>query len=213
MRFLEPLKNLSTCCVPNLLSLIFPRRCLHCQQKADHHLCVSCRDLLQPDLSQNAPFPYFGPAQSILKMFCSGKMPGLAPAMAGWMVAHLIAQGKPLPDVVIPVPERLLHAFRVGYCPAHLLATHISRYFGAACSNPLKWKTLRLRQERLSSQERKTLPLTALQWKRNPPSLAYKNILIVDVAQITGTTLARMRSKLKETFPKNIETITFCYDY
>jgi len=165
---------------------------------------------MQPDVNLAAPFEEYGPAKTLLHLFQSGRMPGLAPALAGWMIWHTISSGKPIPDFVIPVPQKFFRSWRIGYHPARLLAQEIARAFNASLICPLKWRTLRPRQSLLTDEERKKLPLSAIVWQKKTALLSGKKILVVDDCMVTGATLSRISTRLREAFPSEIFSAVFC---
>ncbi|MGE3954742.1 MAG: hypothetical protein AB7F31_06130 [Parachlamydiales bacterium] len=110
-----------------ILSLLFPRECLHCHQPIRrHHLCPDCQGLLTPLPTQNRcwrcfaerpckrcrdslfarrafSFPDYGPIRSLIGAL--PYQPHLAKGCAAYLALHLAALKFPTPTLIVPAPS------------------------------------------------------------------------------------------------------------
>jgi predicted amidophosphoribosyltransferase len=150
-----------------------------------------------------------GPAADLVCHFRNHASPGLAKTMAAFMVVQWDHLQWPLPDLIIPVAQSLVHRLVRGHSTSLMLSIEI----GALLQRPVK-QLLRRRiadysQEGLSLEQRRLLNKGAFTWKKRE-YLSGKTLLLIDDFHVTGTTLKRCAEVLQEGFPKKIYALTFC---
>jgi ComF family protein len=193
--------------VKRFLEILFPPFCWHCEEAAvfPHPLCDSCVKLLDvlPPSSPLATFEGQGPAWTLIKALKSGKAPRLAQGLAGYMVLQYLKNNFPLPDLIVPVPQSLPRALKVGYNPSLLLAQHLGKALDRPVVQLLKRKRQLVCQMRVDREHRYRLSAENFQWKKRI-SFAEKTLLLVDDVMGTGATLRACAQRLNEGFPLKI---------
>ncbi len=120
-----------------IIGLLSPALCVACRSPADRArpLCDGCVFELnseEPVWGDPPPglagcttaFRHEGTARGLLHAFKFGRMPSLAPLLAGYMVDSLPTIGRGL--TVVPVPAAWVRKLSRGYDPAALLACEVA---------------------------------------------------------------------------------------
>lgn len=193
--------------IKNLLEIIFPPICWHCEDPAafSHPLCESCLKLLDilPPSDPLITFEGQGPAWTLIKALKSGRAPRLAEGIAGYMALQYLKNDFPLPDLIVPVPQALFRSLQVSYNPSLLLAHHLGKTLDRPVIQLLKRKRQLVCQMRVNREQRYRLSVENFQWKKRVP-IAEKTILLVDDIMGTGATLRACAQRLYEGFPLKI---------
>jgi len=198
--------------VNRVLEWIFPPFCRHCDEPVplSQPLCSSCVELLTflPPADPLVTFEGQGPAWTLMKDLKSGKAPGLAKGLAGYMALHYLKNNFPLPDFIVPVPQSLHRSLQIGYNPSFLLAQHLGQTFDRPVLQLLKRKRQLYCQMNVDREKRLLLPAENFDWKKNV-SIAEKTVLLVDDIVGTGATLRACAQRLYEGFPLKIIKTAF----
>lgn len=193
--------------IKRFLELIFPPFCWHCEEPSafPHPLCDSCLKLLDvlPSSTPLITFEGQGPAWTLIKALKSGKAPRLAQGLAGYMALQYLKSHLPLPDFIVPVPQSLPRALKVGYNPSLFLAEHLGKALDRPVVQLLKRKRQLVCQMRVDRERRYRLSVENFQWRKKIP-IAEKTILLVDDVMGTGATLRACAQRLNEGFPLKI---------
>ncbi|HEX2579527.1 MAG TPA: hypothetical protein VHK67_03895 [Rhabdochlamydiaceae bacterium] len=173
-------------------------------------LCSSCVELLGflPPSDPLVTFEGQGPAWTLMKALKSGKAPGLAKGLAGYMALHYLKSNFPLPDLIVPVPQSLHRSLQVGYSPSLLLAQHLGRTIDRPVLQLLKRKKQLYCQMNVDREKRLLLSAENFVWKKNV-TIAEKTVLLVDDIVGTGATLRACAQRLYEGFPFKIINTAF----
>jgi predicted amidophosphoribosyltransferase len=187
----------------SILKAMLPPLCVTCREPCGEGalLCRRCIGELNgerpvwgdppPGLAEAvASFRHEGAARDLLQAFKFGRMPGLAPLMAGYMSEHVEALHSACTVVAVP-PSRFRHRLR-GFDPAGLLAAEVCRIAGAGlpASGVIRRRGNgrqrgRGREERLASP-----PLIEPVGRVDGP------VLLIDDVITTGATVAACASAL-----------------
>jgi len=198
--------------IAKCLEWIFPPFCWHCNEpvQLSQPLCTSCIQLLTflPPADPLVTFEGQGPAWTLIKALKSGKAPGLAKGLAGYMALHYLKSNLPLPDFIVPVPQSLYRSLKIGYNPSLLLAQHLSQTLDRPVLQLLKRRRQLYCQMNVDRERRLMLSADDFAWKREAP-IAKKTLLLVDDVVGTGATLRACAQRLYEGFPLKIIKIGF----
>ncbi len=205
-----------------LLRLLFPPLCLHCQKTTGalrKRLCPACLELLEllspeercpPFLKKTAAaFAYFGPAASLVRELKYRHRPYLAKDAAAFMLLQLHELGWDPPDLIVPVPQSLMHGLVRGYHPTLLIAQALGGMLERPVANLLKRRLGIPSQTGLDEAQRRALPLDSFLWKKYR-DISDQKILLIDDVMTTGTTLHRCAAVLQQGFPISIHALAFC---
>lgn len=206
----------------HLKNFIFPSLCLHCREGTEGQvLCRSCLTLLDllPYAAEDvknkhameaaSAFERRGPAADLVRHFRGYASPGLAKTMAAFMVIQWDHLHWPVPDLIVPVAQSLVHRLVRGHSTSLMLSVEIGALLQRPVKQLLKRRIADYSQEGLSVEQRRLLNKGAFSWKKRD-DLSGKTILLIDDFHVTGTTLKRCAEVLQEGFPKKIYALTFC---
>jgi ComF family protein len=144
-----------------------------------------------------------GPAWTLVKALKSGKAPGLAKGLAGYMAMQLLNSSHQIPDLIVPVPQSVFRSLQIGYNPAHLLAVHLGKILDRPVDSLLKRSLQLLRQTQLPADQRRRLSASQFHWRKRI-ALHEKTVLLVDDLIGTGATFRCCTQRLSEAFPLKI---------
>jgi predicted amidophosphoribosyltransferase len=150
-----------------------------------------------------AGFHHEGTARDLLRAFKFGKMPGLAPLMAGYMAEHV---GGILPGAtVVAVPPSRLRLRLRGFDPALLLARNVCRVAGTAPPVPgVIRRTGAGRQRGRGREERLSAPPLI-----EPVVGIAGPIVLIDDVITTGATIAACAAALKRCGAGPVTALSF----
>jgi predicted amidophosphoribosyltransferase len=137
-----------------------------------------------------ASFRHEGVARDLLRAFKFGRMPGLAPLMAGYMAEHV----QPLPAgdwTVVAVPPSGFRQRLRGFDPAGSLASQVCRITGTRPATKVIRRTGHGRQRGRGREERVARPPVI-----EPVGEVDGPILLIDDVITTGATVAACASAL-----------------
>ncbi len=206
-----------------LKRFIYPSMCLHCREGTEGHvLCRSCLSLL--DLLPHAAvevkkkhvmevastFERCGPAADLVRDFRNYGSRGLAKTMAAFMVVQWDHLQWPLPDLIVPVAQSLVHRLMRGHSTSLMLSEEMGAFLNRPVKQLLRRRSADYSQEGLNLEQRRLLNKGAFRWKKRE-DISGKTVLLIDDFHVTGTTLKRCAEVLQEGFPKKIYALTFCF--
>ena len=206
----------------HLKNFVFPSLCLHCREGTEGQvLCRSCLTLLdllpqaaveekkKHAMEAASTFERRGPAADLVRHFRNHGGHGLAKTMAAFMVVQWDHLQWPLPDLIVPVAQSLVHRLVRGRSTSLMLSEEIGVLLNRPVKQLLRRRIADYSQEGLSLEQRRLLNKRAFSWKKRD-DLSGKTILLIDDFHVTGTTLKRCAEVLQEGFPKKIYALTFC---
>lgn len=207
-----------------LKRFVYPSQCLHCKEGTEGQiLCVGCLtllDFLPPShfdqrahkihkIETASAFERRGPATDMVRDFRSHGGRGLAKTMAAFMVVQWGHLHWPLPDLIVPVAQSLVHCLVRGFSTSLLLSEEVGALLNRPVKRLLKRRIADFSQEGLSVEQRRLLNKGAFSWRKRE-DISGKTVFLVDDLHVTGTTLRRCAEVLQEGFPKKIYALTFC---
>jgi predicted amidophosphoribosyltransferase len=200
----------------SILNAFCPPACVACRSPCDGAawLCADCVH----ELNAEAPlwgdpppgvdqvisgFDHEGPARNLLRAFKFGRMPGLAPLMAGYMAEHL--DGLVSDSTVIAVPPSRLRLRLRGFDPAWLLAGNVCDLAGAPppVSGVIR-RTGAGRQRGRGRQERLGAPP-----RIEPVAGVAGPVLLVDDVITTGATITACAAALRSCGAGRVTALSF----
>lgn len=196
----------------DLLALIDPElRCPRCFSVVEDEgaLCKACREDPPAFKRLAAAFEYMGPAATLLQHLKFHQQPGFAKIAAAYMIVQWERLNWPLPDLIVPAPQSLMHWLTRGYNQSALIAEEIGKLLDRPVSHLLKRAIVSFPQSRLTELQRKNMSTNSVGWKTKK-ELSDKTIFLIDDVITTGTTLRRCAATLQEGFPKAIYGLAFC---
>ncbi len=226
-----------------MLSLIYPKICLHCRSplgRRKGRFCLPCNQLFDllptagrcsqcfTEIAQQqgsctvcrkrwAPlrkvavcFDSFGPAGELLRAFKEGCQRPLAKDLAAFMVVQLEKQNWHTPEMIIPVPLPGWKKMWRGYNQSLLIAREMGKLLQLPVIDPLKRRVGQFSSHLLEKKERGAVDSKATVWKKKPPDLENRILLLVDDLMVTGATLRAAAARLQDTWPKAVYGLTFC---
>jgi predicted amidophosphoribosyltransferase len=200
----------------SVLRALCPPACVACRSpcSGDAWLCAGCVYELNAErpLWGNPPpgveqvvaaFDHEGPAKTVLRAFKFGRMPGLAPLMAGYMAEHL--GGIHAEPTVIAVPPSRLRLRLRGFDPAGLLALNVCEIAGIP--PPVSGAIVRTgagRQRGKGRQERLSAPpgIESVAEVTGP-------VLLVDDVITTGATITACAAALRRCGAGPVTAVSF----
>jgi competence protein ComFC len=206
----------------HLKNFVFPSLCLHCREGTEGQvLCRSCLTLLDllPHVAAEgkkkhpmelaSTFERRGPAADLVRDFRNYGSHGLAKTMAAFMVVQWDHLQWPLPDLIVPVAQSLVHRLVRGHSTSLMLSEEMGVLLNKPVKQLLRRRIADFSQEGLSVEQRRLLNKGAFSWKKRE-DISGKTVLLIDDFHVTGTTLKRCTEVLHEGFPKKIYALTFC---
>lgn len=200
----------------SILRAVCPPACVACRSPCDGDvwLCRGCvRELNAgrplwgdppPGVEQVvAGFDHEGVARELLRAFKFGRMPGLAPLLAGYMAEHV--GGSIEGSTVIAVPPSRLRLRLRGYDPAELLARNVCDLTGA--SSPVPGVILRAgsgRQRGRGREDRLNAPPLI-----EPVAEVEGPVLLVDDVITTGATITACAAALRRCGAGRVRALSF----
>ena len=196
-----------------LFELLDPQEhCLLCFSslgQSQGRICFACQKRSFATRRLASAFTHSGPAAAFVHRLKYGHSPYLAKSAAAFMLMQFLRLDWPLPDLIVPVPQSRLRAFRRGYNQSLLLAQHLGKLLERPVADVLKRHSGGFSQSGLTKEQRLALSATCFSWKKNQV-ISDKIILLVDDVLTTGTTLNHCAERLQEGFPAHIYGLTFC---
>ncbi|MDP4198708.1 MAG: ComF family protein [Bacteroidota bacterium] len=219
-----------------MLSLLLPRRCVHCDRpsitsrvRSDYpladYLCEVCSRILESDEPPNAQSLQqqflrvsdfdvqtlvtvftFIPESPVQSLIHSLKYSGMV-RLARRLGAFASELAPAEVDCIVPVPlHRTRHATR-GYNQAEAIADGLAKLRHVEVIRATKRTRPTPTQTKLSLPERVENMRDAFALTRHAHHIAGKNILIVDDVMTTGATLASVAGTLVTANPKSISIL------
>jgi ComF family protein len=173
-------------------------------------LCEKCivKDRLFHSIA--AAFDYEGPAATLIKKLKQGGQPHLSKGAGAFLVAQWGALKWPVPDVIIPVPQKFSHWLHRGYNQSHLLANVIGQLLSRPVKPVLRCIDVGVSQTGLTKEQRMHLPQKKMRVRKVKFDLSDKIILLVDDVMTTGATLRACAQALLEECPSSLYGLAFC---
>ncbi len=199
----------------NLLDLIFPPRCVHCN-RVGNFLCDTCQQSIRPAPAANqltgalagrrATGLFEGAIQSAIHALKYKNGRRLAEVLAQRLAVELAAAAwSPTLLTAVPLhPDRLRER---GYNQSELLGTHLSTLVRLPFRADLIARTRATRpQVGLNAQERKANMMDAFRAHREP--VEGQAIVIIDDVYTTGATLAACAEALRQAGAAQVWALT-----
>jgi ComF family protein len=188
-----------------LFDLIFPPRCVHCQQVVERGavLCVTCYAAVGPaarfafsGFEVAAAFPLRGAGQSLVHALKYGGRPDVAPAIAALIAERLGPRWPVSCDVLIPVPLHPRRRRARGFNQSLLLARALGRRWGVPVLEPVTRVRATKAQTALGAEERHGNVARAFAWSGARPcgrsAWETLRVMVVDDVVTTGSTLTEV---------------------
>ena len=208
--------------IDTFLDLIFPRKCVGCQQKipGKQVLCPECQQqLIWRDNFESSSENHFSRAyavydfspliQKLIHDFKYNEMTLIGRFLAEQASAFILAQNDfPKIDFIMPVPlHRVKKRFR-GFNQSEVLTRVIAKNCGFShLPNAIQRKRFTQTQTMLGRQERRQNVLGAFKLK-NPQRISAKTILLVDDVFTTGATVNSISNLLENNGVSQIIVLT-----
>ncbi len=220
------------------MNLLCPSACVHCKQEAEAPLCNACfqeLELLDPEgrcvkcfheinqlqgvcptcRQKSSPirrlaacFEGLGAAGSFLAEYKTYGRIELARDIAAFMVLQLERLHWPTPDILVPIPLHWTRRFIRGFNQSEEIAKALSSMLSIPMQRLLKRQSSGFSSSQLSHEQRQALPKDIFTW-RQEVAIEEKNILLLDDAIVTGTTLRCGADTLQEGSPRAVYALTF----
>ncbi len=219
----------------NLLSLVFPLRCVHCG-RAGERLCAACRGKLEvpgprlcrrcgrPTLyavaecrecrgrrlaftSAAAAFTYNGPARSLVHALKYSGQRRLAELMAELTLERHDLTGICKGATLSHVPMHRSRQASRGFNQAELYARALARRLEVPCRGLLSRRRPTLPQERLDLSQRKRNPRGSFEVPAGPRLRG--PVVLVDDVYTTGSTASACASALRAALGVEVRVWTF----
>lgn len=165
-------------------------------------LCGPCNHNPPPFDSSVIPFRYGPPLDYLLQQLKFHQRLHLAPLLGGLLAEAILHQGRPLPELILPVP---LHPTRLrerGYNQALELARPVARQLAL----PVDWHGV--------ARQRQTQAQTSLQGRERRKNLRNafvvqhelpRHVALVDDVVTTGATVSELATTLKRSGVERVE--------
>jgi ComF family protein len=187
-QLLAPDQGLFCYSCSHLLQLIdHQERCKRCFQPLETHTFYNCIQE-SPFQAVAAALDHAGPAATLIHQFKYRQQIYLAEGAGALMLMQFEKLGWPYPDVIVPVPLSWSSYLKRGYNQSMYIACALAKYLNVPVKNILRRSSSGKRQTTLSIEQRRQLPFSAFNLKRNA-NIADKNILLVDDMMVTRRTL------------------------
>jgi ComF family protein len=147
---------------------------------------------------------YRFPANKLVQAFKFNRQLAAGRVLAGLMCEHIVNEGIPRVDALVPVPLHAWRQFRRGFNQSHELAVHVGKTLGI----PLQATGLRRRrhtraQSGLDRSQRRRNVRGAFRWAAHQPLCPH--VALVDDVMTTGTTVAECARVLKRAGARRVD--------
>lgn len=193
------------------LVLLSPQgRCNRCFSEMDEEMhCKRCQQLPLCLDRVAAAFDYMGSPATLVQHLKYDRRTALARSLAAYLVIQLDILKWPLPDLIVPIPQALMHFLSRGFNQSLLIAKELGQLLEIPVEDLLRRKSGSFSQTELSAAERSKVTREAFDWKRKS-AIAGKRILIIDDVTTTRSTLNGAASFLREAFPSSLYGLAVC---
>jgi ComF family protein len=157
-----------------------------------------------------AAFDYSGAPATLIKRLKHGSQPYLAKGAGAFLVAQWAALKWPIPDLIIPVPQKFFHWLDRGFNQSELLAEFVGELLSKpvvpilSCSNENFSQTGLSRKQRQNFQQK-------IKIKKTKEDLSDKVILLIDDVMTTGSTFHACAEALLQACPASIYALAVCH--
>lgn len=200
-------------CASSLELIDVKNRCRSCfgeLPQTSVQLCKLCAAKDQPFHHVAAAFNYEGPAATLIKKMKHGSQPHLSKGAGAFLAAQWVQLKWPMPEVIIPVPQKLSHWLQRGYNQSCLLANAMGSLLSCPVEPILRSTQEGFSQTGMTREQRMQLPLNRVRVKKKHRDLSDKVILLIDDVMTTGTTLRTCAQALLEECPSSIYALALC---
>lgn len=198
-------------CASKLELVKLQNRCPTCFADLDGCFrCPICRHRSPLLKGIAAAFDYVGVAQTLLKQFKHGAQPYLAKSAASFLIMQFFRLDWPLPDLIVPLPQAVLHGIERGYNQSLLLAEVVGSLLERPVVQLLKKEGGKYSQTGLNRRQRQKNVMDTLSLKKKNFQYADQTVLLIDDVFTTGSTLQSAAHTLLKHRPASIYALTLC---
>ena len=203
--------------ISDLVSLIFPKTCIHCNQSlvsSENVLCTTCKidlprtndhqnpenDLIkkfafEPKVIHASSFLYFsqgGIVQKLLHQLKYQNRKDIGTQIGEWYSEFIDYQV----DMIVPVPLHRSKLKKRGYNQSEYFANGLSKKLGIEVDAKSVVRTIATTTQTKKSKVRRWTDLESVYAVKDPDSLSDKSVMVVDDVITTGATIGMLCASL-----------------